>query len=60
MYASHGCANSNKSQTFSFKDQQIYEIFDFQEQVINDGFTKVCYFNKDIRRKILFTANLKN
>eukprot|EP00347_Sterkiella_histriomuscorum_P023093 403335977 len=60
MYASHGVNSVNSSQIFSFKDKQMYEIFDFQEQIINDGFTKVCYFNKDARRKILFTSNLKN
>ncbi|CDW84104.1 UNKNOWN [Stylonychia lemnae] len=60
MYASHGLPSNKSSQSFSFKDQKIYEIFDFQEQIINDGFTKICYFNKDLRRKLMFTSNLKN
>ena len=59
MYASHGVM-SNKSQAFSFKDPQMYEIFEIQEQKIDEGFTMMRYFNKDQRRKILFTSNMEH
>jgi hypothetical protein len=58
-YGSHGL-HSIKAPSFSFKDAQIYEIFDFKEQKLKDNFIRIQYFNKDARRKILFTSNTTN
>ncbi len=60
-YASHGLeAGATEGPAFSFKDEKIYEIFEFKEQKIKDQFSKVYYFNKDARRKILYTSNIVN
>ena len=58
-YASHGAVSANFS-SFSFRDERIYEIFDFKEHKINDSLIKVNYFNKDAKRKILLTSNMSN
>lgn len=60
MYGSHGLPSQGGSSTFSFKDQQIFEIFDFQEQLIKESFTMIRYFNKDARRKLVFSVTKEN
>lgn len=38
-YASHGIEAGVEGPAFSFKDEKIYEIFEFKEQKIKESFT---------------------